>query len=112
MRQYIDNFFDSGTGIQWTKERMRDRILEIFNYWETNKNRNKLHIRKGSEEETRIIECISNIFNFKGLESLNDTKWEIKNGLTKKNSLSGSSNIQPGPMKNKPKIQKYSNSQK
>ncbi|MGJ7027927.1 MULTISPECIES: hypothetical protein [Methanothermobacter] len=83
MRQYIDNFFDSGTGIQWTKERMRDRILEIFNYWETNKNRNKLHIRKGSEEETRIIECISNIFNFKGLESLNDTKWEIKKWVDK-----------------------------
>ncbi|QEF95274.1 hypothetical protein FVF72_08995 [Methanothermobacter sp. KEPCO-1] len=78
MRKYVDQLFEAGSGIQVTKERMRDKVIEIFEYWENNRNREKLNVRCGSEDEKKLIRLLSDIFDLEDITSLNEVKWKIK----------------------------------
>ena len=85
MRKYVDQLFEAGSGIQVTKERMRDKIIDIFNYWENGK-KEKLNVRCGSEDEKKLIKLFSDIFDLSDVKSLNETKWKIKDWVKEQNT--------------------------
>ena len=78
MRNYVDQLFGSRIRNTVTKERMRDKVIEIFEYWENNRNREKLNVRCGSEDEKKLIRLLSDIFDLEDITSLNEVKWKIK----------------------------------
>jgi len=78
MRDYIGKLFEAGTGIPIQKELMRDKILNLFEYWESGRNRGKLEVRFGTEDEEKLTEILSNLFNLEGVKSLNDARWGIR----------------------------------
>jgi hypothetical protein len=86
MRKYVEQLFEAGSGIQVTRERMRDKIIDIFNYWETGKSKEKLNVRCGSEDEKKLIRLFSDIFDLSDVKSLNDTKWKIKDWVKEQNT--------------------------
>lgn len=78
MRKYVDKLYQENDGTKISKELMRDKILSIFNYWENSKDEDKLNVRMGSEDETKLAELLCDLFNFTNKnESLNKVLWSI-----------------------------------
>ena len=83
MREYSGKLFASSTGIPIQKEAMRDKILQLFDFWEKGKGREKLEVRFGSEDEEKLINVLTYLFDFKDITSLTNTRWEIRNWIKK-----------------------------
>jgi len=81
MKKYVGKLYESGTGKPIEKEMMRDKILDLFKYWETGKESSKLEVRLGTPEEKELIHELSDIFSIKDIESLSDIRWKIRNWI-------------------------------
>jgi hypothetical protein len=87
MRKYLNNtLYEIGTGTPINNDLMQSKILSLFNYWENNKDYEKLNVRYGSEEEKRLLEYLKEIFEIPNIDSLNNVKWKIREWV--KNSFS------------------------
>ena len=84
MREYIGKLFETGTGIPIQKELMRDKILNLFEYWERGRQREKLEVRFGTEDEEKLTEILSNLFNLEDVKSLNDARWGVRKWIKEK----------------------------
>ncbi|WP_456372584.1 DUF6079 family protein [Methanocaldococcus sp.] len=78
MRDYIGKLYEVGTGRPIEKHIMRDKIISLFKYWESGKDKEKLKVRFGTEEEEKLINILQDIFNISEVDSLNDIKWKIR----------------------------------
>jgi hypothetical protein len=80
MKKYVGKLYEEGTGKPIEKEIMRDKILELFKYWENNKDMNfgQFNMRFGTEEEKELIEMLMELFNLKQVGGLNDIRWKIR----------------------------------
>ena len=47
MREYTGKLFEAGSGNTIQKEMMRDKILQLFDFWQKGKNQAKLEVRFG-----------------------------------------------------------------
>ena len=81
MRRYISNLYNTGTGTPIQKENMRDKIIELFKYWETGRGIEKLEVRFGSADEEKLIDLLNKLFKFGDIRSLNDTRWRIRDWI-------------------------------
>ncbi|MEW6528078.1 MAG: hypothetical protein AB1444_15585 [Spirochaetota bacterium] len=77
MRKYVGKLYESGTGNKITKELMRDKLVTLLKYWDTGKDKEKLNVRLGSEEEIKLIQLLNELFFLSKEESLNKTIWAI-----------------------------------
>ncbi len=78
MRHYIGKLYEVGTGRPIEKHIMKDKIISLFKYWESGKDKDKLRVRFGTEEEEKLIDTLQDIFNISKADSLNDVKWKIR----------------------------------
>lgn len=80
MRKYISKLYEAGTGSPIEKEIMRDKVVFMFEYWCNHKisSGNKLEVRLGTKEEKELISVLCEIFGFNKKESLNATRWAIR----------------------------------
>lgn len=78
LRDYVGKLYEAGKGKPLEKEMMRDRIVDLFNYWQSGKGSEKLEVRMGTEEEKHLLRELTDIFALPGIESLNDVKWGIR----------------------------------
>jgi len=78
MRSYTGKLYEAGTGKPIEKELMRDKVLFLFEFWAKKTNADKLEVRLGTEEEKKLILDLCEIFELEHKESLNDTKWAIR----------------------------------
>ena len=80
MRKYISKLYEAGTGKPIEKEIMRDKVVFMFEYWCNHKisSGNKLEVRLGTMEEKELISVLCEIFGFNKKESLNSTRWAIR----------------------------------
>jgi len=83
MRNYVGKLYEARTGIPLEREVMRDRVVDIFDYWEEKRDNSLgLDVRFGTEEEEQLISCLSEIFQLdKQARSLNEIRWEIRKWL-------------------------------
>lgn len=93
MRKYVNelNGVDLGTPID--SNNMRDKVLDIFNYWQKGSNDNKLRVRFGSKEEKDLKDLLIGIFDMKRLSdvpeltSLKNVRWGIVGYCKQKSKL-------------------------
>ncbi|MBZ4674435.1 MAG: hypothetical protein JG772_123 [Dysgonamonadaceae bacterium] len=93
MRKYINdlNGVDLGTPID--SNNMRDKVVEIFNYWKSGTGNNKLNVRFGSKEEKDLKDLLIGIFDMKHLSdvpeltSLKNVRWGIIGYCKQKSKL-------------------------
>ncbi|MBW2003213.1 MAG: hypothetical protein JRI72_01160 [Deltaproteobacteria bacterium] len=78
MMGYVGKLYETGRGKPIEKEIMRDKILDLFKYWEGGRGSNKLEVRLGTAEEKKLITDLTGVFNLRDIESLNDLRWGIR----------------------------------
>lgn len=80
LRKYVKKLYDDkGNSINATK--MKDYVVNIFEYWSKDKKEEKLYVRFGSEEETQLIELIINVFGLEvdyNEQSIDAVRWNIR----------------------------------
>lgn len=80
-RDFVDRLYTTSTGVLIDTIKMRDKVNEIFECWQRNKDHDKLNVRLGSEEEKELIKELANIFDIKdhiGLQGIQDIRWVIR----------------------------------
>lgn len=78
LRPYIDRLYTSGNGQRIDKTVMKDIVVAIFNYWETNKYSDKFVVRMSTEEERALTDKLNMIFALTDQDGLLGTKWAIR----------------------------------
>lgn len=81
MRPYVGKLYEAGKGKPLEQQIMRDRILDIFTYWQSGKGGNKLDVRLGTKDEKLLLKELSELFALGERESLNDVKWGIRDWI-------------------------------
>ncbi|MDR3328378.1 MAG: hypothetical protein LBT04_09805 [Prevotellaceae bacterium] len=85
------NGVDLGTPID--SNNMRDKVVDVFNYWQNGKNENKLRVRFGSKEEKDLKDLLIGIFDMQRLSdvpeltSLKNVRWGIIGYCKQKSKL-------------------------
>ncbi len=77
MRRFVDKLYDEGTGRLIRSDIMRDKILELFKFWEGNYS-SKLSVRFGTLEEKALCDILKKLFTIENKDGLNNIRWEIK----------------------------------
>jgi hypothetical protein len=77
MRQYNGELYESGSGRIIENSLMKDKIIDMFTFWEKNKYNEGLKVRFGSEEERELIALLKDIFGLEEVGSLTNTRWKI-----------------------------------
>jgi hypothetical protein len=93
LRNHINelNGVDLGTPIDGNN--MRDKIVEIFNYWKNGTGNNKLSVRFGSKEEKELKDLLIGIFDMQRLSdvpeltSLKNVRWGVIGYCKQKSKL-------------------------
>lgn len=80
LRKYVKKLYDDkGNSINASK--MKDYVINTFEYWSKDKKEEKLYVRFGSEEETKLIELLINLFGLEldsNEQSIDAVRWDIR----------------------------------
>jgi hypothetical protein len=92
LRKYVNELTDNSVPIDYTN--MRDKVEEIFKYWQKgSSNDSKLRVRFGSEEERKLKDLLIKVFTMESLAdvpeltSLENVRWGIVAYCTQKLKL-------------------------
>lgn len=86
LRKYVKKLYDD-KGNSINANRMKDYVVNIFDYWSKDKKEEKLYVRFGSEEETQLIELIIKIFGLEvdpNEQSIDVVRWQIRHWIKSK----------------------------
>lgn len=78
LRKYIGKLYEASTGRVITETMMRDKIVELFECFQTGTLSYKLEVRVGTVEENELIDKLKDIFGFDDISGLNDIRWKIR----------------------------------
>jgi hypothetical protein len=79
LRPFVGKLHEAGTGKPIEKEIMRDKIINLFKYWEENKDEGKLNVRLGTPEEKELVNRLKELFSLDDTTAiLTDTRWKIR----------------------------------
>lgn len=78
LRPYINQLYTANTGMIVDAVTMRDKVGEIFDYWQKNKGGDKLNFRFGTQEEKELIENLSEIFEIEQQSGIQQLRWKVK----------------------------------
>lgn len=78
MRPFLNKLYEEGTGRKITKDLMRDKIVSLFKYWKSGREKEKLNVRLGSQEEAELVEILAEIFKLEEEGNLNKIRWGIR----------------------------------
>ncbi|WP_165044724.1 hypothetical protein [Dysgonomonas sp. ZJ709] len=89
LRKYV-NELNGTDSVPVDNTNMRDKVVEVFNYWQKGGNDNKLRVRFGSKEEKDLKDLLIGIFDMKRLSdvpeltSLINVRWGVVAYCTQK----------------------------
>lgn len=93
LRKYVNELNGVELGTPIDSNNMRDKVLDIFNYWQKGSNDNRLRVRFGSKEEKDLKDLLIGIFDMKRLSdvpeltSLKNVRWGIVGYCKQKSEL-------------------------
>lgn len=73
-RKYINKLFLKD-GTELSEREMRNILVEVF------RKGKSIYVRLGSEYEKKLLELLSEIFNFNEFKNLRDLRWEVRKKL-------------------------------
>lgn len=85
LRPHTNKLYETGTGKKVNPTVMEDKIKDIFEYFTKGKEKEKLEVRLGTQNELELTEILKDIFGLKEAENLNKAKWEIRNWIKEVN---------------------------
>jgi len=83
LRKYQTELYNADVGVPITPDNLRDKVVDLFNYWQNGRNENKLRVRFGSKEEKDLKEDLIKIFDLNNvpevpeLTSIKNVRWGI-----------------------------------
>jgi len=83
LRKYQKELYNAEVGVPITADNLRDKVVDLFSYWQNGKNENKLRVRFGSKEEKDLIDILIAVFDLKNvpevgeLSSIKNVRWGI-----------------------------------
>ncbi|KUK66683.1 MAG: hypothetical protein XD85_0045 [Parcubacteria bacterium 34_609] len=83
MRPFIDKVYEEGTGRRIDKNLLKEKLGILFKYWGEGKNRDRLNLRLGTEEERKLTDLLVELFKLKEGENLNKARWGIREWVKK-----------------------------
>ncbi|TYT24349.1 hypothetical protein FY122_02095 [Dictyoglomus thermophilum] len=78
MRPFVDKLYEEGTGRRIDKNLLKEKLSILFKYWEDSKDRDKLNLRFGTEDERNLTNLLVKLFKLKEEENLNKARWGIR----------------------------------
>jgi hypothetical protein len=95
MRKYVNELYHSSLDTSITADQMREKVIDIFTFWDKGSGENKLRVRFGSKEEKDLKEQLVKIFELESitpksgqeaieLSSIKTVSWAIKEFFLKK----------------------------
>ena len=83
LRKYQTELYNADVGVPITPDNLRDKVVDLFNFWQNGRNENKLRVRFGSKEEKVLKEDLIKIFDLHNvpevgeLTSIKNVRWGI-----------------------------------
>lgn len=83
LRKYQKELYDFDHGVPITTDVLRDKVVDIFSYWQSGKNESKLRVRFGSKEEKELVDNLIAVFDLQNvpetsdLSSITNVRWGI-----------------------------------
>jgi organic radical activating enzyme len=83
LRKYQKELYNAEVGVPITADNLRDRVMELFSFWQNGKNESKLRVRFGSKEEKELIDTLIAVFDLRNLpeigelSSIKNVRWGI-----------------------------------
>lgn len=83
LRKYQKELYNAEVGVPITADNLRDKVIDLFSYWQNGKNESKLRVRFGSKEEKELIDILIDIFDLRNvpevgeLSSIKNIRWGI-----------------------------------
>ncbi len=93
LRKYVNELNGVELGTPIDSSNMRDKVVEIFNYWQKGNGSNKLSVRFGSKEEKDLKDLLIGIFDMQRLSdvpeltSLKNVRWGVIGYCKQKSKL-------------------------
>ncbi|MBW1973451.1 MAG: hypothetical protein JRI44_11560, partial [Deltaproteobacteria bacterium] len=84
MKRYIGKLYEANSGRPIDAGMMKEKILNLFNYWQAGRDGQYLDVRFGTEEENQLVKLLKYIFNLKEVEGITDVKWAIRKWINEK----------------------------
>ncbi|MGV8094699.1 MAG: hypothetical protein AB2L24_22830 [Mangrovibacterium sp.] len=83
LRKYQNELYNAEVGIPVTSDNLRDKVVDLFNFWQNGRNESKLRVRFGSKEEKDLKDDLVKIFDLQNvpevgeLTSIKNVRWGI-----------------------------------
>jgi len=83
LRKYQKELYNAEIGVPITADNLRDKVVDLFSYWQNGKNESKLRVRFGSKEEKELIDILIAVFDLRNvpevgeLSSIKNVRWGI-----------------------------------
>jgi hypothetical protein len=79
MKPFSGKLYETGTGKRIEGALMRDKIINLFDFWQDGKDKG-LEVRLGTIEERELVEVLNNIFDLQE-SNINNVKWAIRDWI-------------------------------
>lgn len=83
LRKYQKELYNAEVGVPITADNLRDKVVDLFSYWQNGKNESKLRVRFGSKDEKELIDILIAVFDLRNvpevleLSSIKNVRWGI-----------------------------------
>jgi hypothetical protein len=75
LREYQNKLYhtaNNGLGAPITSDNLQDKVADLFNYWQNDKNKEKLNVRFGSKEEKDLKEDLIKVFDLQNVPEVDN----------------------------------------
>ena len=83
LRKYVNKLYDS-KGNSLDAISMKNKVINIFEFWSKGKKEQDLYVRFGTENEKKLTELLNNIFNLyldSNNQSIDTVRWELRSWI-------------------------------
>ena len=80
LRKYINKLYDS-KGNSLDAVNLKNKVINIFEFWSKGKKEQELYVRFGTENEKKLTDLLNKIFNLdldSNNQSIDSVRWEIR----------------------------------
>lgn len=78
LRPFVGKLYEANTGKKLTSETLKDKVVDLFKYWDNGKDKEKLEVRLGTPAEEELIGVLKEMFGLREEDSLSSIRLRIR----------------------------------